>query len=278
MTRRVLAPGASAARRLARVVAAGLTLAVAAGLALPFAAPALAQGSDGDPPTDEGRELFEVRCAVCHGEDGRGAFDVFPRLSGNENLADLATIVTILGQGGNLMPPFADLTADQIAAIATYVRSAWENDFGAVTVPDVVALQDAAARSDDPAAPTATMRTIWDGVFSAAQAERGGALYEAPCGRCHGRRLDGASDDPDMRSSPPLARAAFLRRWDGRSLATLYEYIRATMPESTPGSLPDQEYIDLIAYMLATSGAEPGEEELMPDPVSLAGVRIEQAR
>jgi mono/diheme cytochrome c family protein len=278
VTRRSRATGAFAAQGLAPVIAGGLALVVAAGLALYSAAPVLAQGSDGGAPSEEGRELFEIRCAVCHGEDGRGTSDVFPRLNGNENLADLATIVTILGQGRNLMPPFADLTADQIAHLASYVRSAWENDFGAVTAADVTALRDAAAPSDDTSVAPAAMRTIWDGVFSAAQAERGGALYEAPCGRCHGRRLDGASDDPDMRSSPPLARATFLRRWNGRSLATLYEYIRATMPESTPGSLSDQEYVDLIAYMLATSGAEPGEEELLPDPVSLAGVRIEQAR
>ena len=42
-----------------------------------------------------------------------------------------------------------------------------------------------------------------------------------PCGLCHGRRLNNAPDDPDMRSAPPLARARFLREWERHSLATL---------------------------------------------------------
>jgi hypothetical protein len=56
------------------------------------------------------------------------------------------------------------------------------------------------------------------------------------------------------------------------------QYIRATMPENTPGALSDEEYVDLIAYMLEVSGAPAGEEELRPHPRSLAGVRIEQRR
>ena len=77
-----------------------------------------------------------------------------------------------------------------------------------------------------------------------------------------------------MRSTPPLARARFLRIWEGRSLATLFEYTRATMPESNPSSLTDQEYVDVIAYMLSVGGMPVGGEELQADLGSLARVVI----
>lgn len=81
-----------------------------------------------------------------------------------------------------------------------------------------------------------------------------------------------------MRSTPPLARARFLRTWDGRSLATLFAYTRATMPEDNPGSLTDEEYADVIAYILSVGGMPAGEAELGRDLGGLARVVIEQQR
>ena len=77
-----------------------------------------------------------------------------------------------------------------------------------------------------------------------------------------------------MRSAPPLARARFLRIWDGRSLATLFAYTRATMPEDNPNSLTDQENVDVMAYMLSVGGMPEGDVELEADPRSLARVVI----
>ena len=116
--------------------------------------------------------------------------------------------------------------------------------------------------------------SVWDGVFTEAQAARGRQIYVGACGLCHGRRLNGAPDDPDMVSTPPLARARFLRVWDGRSLATLLAYTQVTMPEDNPGSLNPQEYVDVIAYLLSMSRMPAGGDELPPDPRSLAHIVI----
>ena len=124
----------------------------------------------------------------------------------------------------------------------------------------------------DDAAPAAT--SIWDGVFTDAQAKRGQLAYTGPCDRCHGYKLDGASDDPDMLPAPPAAGPKFLRDWDGRSLAELLEYTRATMPANNPGFLTDQEFVDIIAFMLLASGAPGGESELRSDAQALARVVI----
>lgn len=134
-----------------------------------------------------------------------------------------------------------------------------------VAVPVVIAQQ-----------PAGQLESVWDGVFTEAQATRGQFAYEGSCGFCHGSRLDGAADDPDMRSAPPLARAKFLRDWEGRSLAALFEYTKATMPEDNPGSLSDEEYVDIIAYMLSVSRIPSGNDELQAMPQRLANVVIRQ--
>ena len=134
-----------------------------------------------------------------------------------------------------------------------------------MTVPVAVAQQE-----------IGQMVSVWDGIFTAAQANRGQEVYDGACGLCHGRRLNGAPDDPDMRSTPPLARAKFLREWEGRSLAVLFEYTRATMPENNPGSLTDTEFVDVIAYMLSVSGMPAADEELQADSQSLARTVIQQ--
>ena len=218
---------------------------------------------------EQGRQLYEAHCARCHGASGDGSPPTFPALSGNDRLADAARIVGTIRQGSGNMPPFPALTADETASLASYVRNAWTNDFGSVTTGEAAAALEGSAD----AAPAAS---VWDGVFSEDQATRGRSVYSGACGLCHGRRLNGAPDDPDMRSTPPLARARFIREWEGRSLATLFEYTRLTMPEDNPTSLTDPEYVDVIAYMLSVSGMPAGEEELPPDSRSLAQIVIQQ--
>jgi alcohol dehydrogenase (cytochrome c) len=120
----------------------------------------------------------------------------------------------------------------------------------------------------------ASGQTVWDGVFTEAQAMRGQAVYAAPCGRCHGHKLDGAPDDPDMFPAPPIGGWKFLRNWNGRTLAMLYEYTVSTMPANNPGFLSAQEFVDLLAYMLWASGAPAGPAELLPNPQRLGQIAV----
>ena len=122
------------------------------------------------------------------------------------------------------------------------------------------------AAADEPT--TEDPVTIWDGVYTAAQARRGETIYPAICGRCHGRKLDGAPDDHDFFSTPPIAGPKFLRKWGETSLAALFEYTRTTMPEINPGSLSDQEFLDVLSFMLAVTGAPAGEIDLGVEALS----------
>ena len=113
-----------------------------------------------------------------------------------------------------------------------------------------------------------------DGVYTAEQARRGQAAYTGPCDRCHGFKLDGAPDDPDMLPAPPVAGPKFLRKWNGRTLGSLFEYLRATMPANNPGYLPDAEVADIMAYMLSVSGMPAGGAALAAEPEALASIVI----
>lgn len=96
-----------------------------------------------------GKSLYEENCAVCHQYDGGGVPFMQPELFGSKraNGPKGGVIDMILfgsaaegaGQGefSNEMPGFDFLTDKEIALIATYVRTNFENNGGAVTADDV---------------------------------------------------------------------------------------------------------------------------------------------
>jgi mono/diheme cytochrome c family protein len=251
------------------VAASGLLL-----LALPIVIVqqnAMAQGASA--PVDaallaKGKTVYEANCAECHETAGTGMPPDFPVLVGNDRLADLQSIVRNIRKGQGPMPAFPDLTADDIAAVATYIRNSWTNKVGGVTAQQVTAALDAVAKE-----PPQT--SVWDRVYTVAQATRGRTAYSAICAKCHGRTANGTGD-PDQPKSPALARDAFLRKWEGRTLASLYEYVRVQMPQDNPNSRTPAEYIDSIAHMLMLSNMPAGAKELTPDPVALSGFVIKR--
>jgi mono/diheme cytochrome c family protein len=88
-------------------------------------------------------------------------------------------------------------------------------------------------------------RSVWDGVYTTAQVQRGEKLASSRCVACHGDRLDGGD------SAPPLAGEMFNANWDGVMLLDLFDRVRMTMPLDKPGSLSRQQTADVIAYMLS---------------------------
>lgn len=103
-------------------------------------------------------------------------------------------------------------------------------------------------------------RTPADGVYSAAQATRGGTTYEAHCSACHGRQLEGGL-------APPLAGGAFLRVWDKRPLSEMVDKIEHTMPAAAPGTLSRTQATDVVAHVLRVNGFPAGMSDLRADEV-----------
>jgi mono/diheme cytochrome c family protein len=119
--------------------------------------------------------------------------------------------------------------------------------------------------------------SVWSGVYTKAQSQRGEAFYEGACAHCHGRRLNGAGA-PDQPPAPAIARAGFLRKWAGKPVAELFVLVRTKMPPDNPGTFTDEQAIDSIAHMFAVSSVPPGDKELPADPKALADIAITESK
>ena len=107
-----------------------------------------------------------------------------------------------------------------------------------------------------PAAQGAAARTIWDGVFTQAQALRGRDQYMKSCASCHKADLLGES------AAPPLAGPEFSQRWTGSNVDDLLTTIRRSMPQDAPDSLGTPAYADIVSFLLSINGSPAGESEL----------------
>ena len=114
--------------------------------------------------------------------------------------------------------------------------------------------------------PETSGRTVWDGVYSAAQAERGRRNYDASCSSCHQPGLTGAGE------APPLSGARFMQGWREDTLGSLFTRIRTLMPFDDPATLSDDTYIDIMAYILQVNSFPDGQDELKAE--GLEGIKI----
>ena len=104
------------------------------------------------------------------------------------------------------------------------------------------------------AAHAAGPKTVWDGVYTAGQAERGQTAYTAECSRCHGEDHRGSGN--------VLVGDKFMQQWREDNLHSMYTILRNTMPRNAPRSLAEGTYLDIIAYMLKLNGFPAGTREL----------------
>ena len=116
----------------------------------------------------------------------------------------------------------------------------------------VVAAVPAASQAPAP-------RSVQDGVYTAAQAERGKQVYKQACAECHA--LDWYQGET-------------MQPWDGAPLFDLYELIATVMPQDNPGSLKRREYVDLVAFLLSLNGMPAGAKELPNQPSDLKQILI----
>ena len=118
-------------------------------------------------------------------------------------------------------------------------------------------------------APPAGDRTVWTGVFTDAQAERGRGYFAEHCAECHGTDLRGSG-------SKALIEKRFWSDWQETSVDYLLTQISKNMPFSDDGSLAGSlaqgVYVDIVAHILKSNGFPAGQQALTAD--SSRGVRI----
>lgn len=113
-------------------------------------------------------------------------------------------------------------------------------------------------------------RSIWDGVYTKEQAERGHILYDAKCAECHGDDLEG-----DVVEAPALCGGEFLWKFNAATLEHIFIRIHRDMPLTRSGTLTKEASADLIAYMLSASSLPAGKSELPHEEQLLRLIRIE---
>lgn len=106
-------------------------------------------------------------------------------------------------------------------------------------------------------------RTVWDGVYTEAQAERATGVFGASCAGCHTLTPDG---------NRPLSGEEFWQSHTQKSVSELLTYISKNMPNGNGGSLAPESYNDIVALILKSNGFPAGMIELTP--ASIAGVQI----
>jgi cytochrome c len=132
-------------------------------------------------------------------------------------------------------------------------------------------------RHGPPREPSVADRTVWDSVFTVAQAARGDSIYKAGCVTCHGNALQGGTT-ADFGDSAPLVGADFMASWGGQTLADLYDKIYSSMPADKPKTLDKQVIVDVMAHILNQNHFPAGSTELGPDHDKLNEVKIVPAK
>jgi mono/diheme cytochrome c family protein len=106
-------------------------------------------------------------------------------------------------------------------------------------------------------------RTVWDGVYTEAQATRGTMAFGQSCSGCHALAAQGKA---------PLVGDAFWKSFAQKSVGDVLEFVSTYMPNGNPGSLTEPTYRDIVALMLKSNGFPAGAAELGPD--TIASVQI----
>jgi quinoprotein glucose dehydrogenase len=115
----------------------------------------------------------------------------------------------------------------------------------------------------------APARSVWDGVYTEGQADRGRTVYEERCALCHGQSLEG------VEMAPALTGGQFLSTWNGQSVGDLYERMRTTMPVDDPGSLSRAANADVMAFLLRANKFPSGKVDLPRQNIVLNQILIE---
>jgi quinoprotein glucose dehydrogenase len=118
----------------------------------------------------------------------------------------------------------------------------------------------------------AQQRTVWDGIYSAPQAERGRTEYMKSCAACHAEDLRGRA------TAPSLVEESFAFLYTDVSLGELLDKIQKLMPSDRPGSLPAETYRDIVAFLLQANKFPAGEKEMEADLDALRQVLITTKR
>ena len=123
----------------------------------------------------------------------------------------------------------------------------------------------ASTKTASTGAKSTSAKTTLSGVYTREEADAGKDLYGPLCSSCHLAM--------NQHSTPE-----FRKKWSGKSLSELFTIMRTTMPKNDPGSLADEDYAVVLAYMLQLNKMPPGKAYLSTDTLELRKIRFDTVR
>ena len=136
----------------------------------------------------------------------------------------------------------------------------------------MVAVNTSHAFGASPAVLAQQSQSIWDGIYTREQADRGSLLYAQSCAACHSQDLMGGE------IAPPLTGGQFVSNWDTLSVGELFERVRVSMPANDPGSLSRQKYADILAFVFSKNDFPAGTTELSNKTEWLNQIKVEASK
>jgi quinoprotein glucose dehydrogenase len=124
-------------------------------------------------------------------------------------------------------------------------------------------------------------KTVWSGIYTDKQAQRGEQVYKTECSYCHHDDLSGGFFDNGVGRAPALAGprafdSSFAERWKDMTLAEMVAAVASTMPQQKPASLTVQAYVDVVSFLLLKNNVPAGNVELPIDVDALGQIAITQ--
>jgi S-disulfanyl-L-cysteine oxidoreductase SoxD len=129
---------------------------------------------------------------------------------------------------------------------------------GALLVSCVLPAAGRAQEATPPPAAPAVQISVETGVYTEDQAKKGAATVELICSTCHQPKWFGGPE--------------WKEHWGFGEVYWVYDFIRKNMPYGQPGTLSNQEYRDVVAYMLKNAGYKAGTTELPRTDEGMMGI------
>jgi cytochrome c553 len=211
-----------------------------------------------------GKSSYDGVCARCHGVQLTGGADGGPTLTGGTFLGRWSndTLASLFVKIRDTMPRNTPGTISEDVKVEILAYLLQQNGFPAGTSElkaDLPSLDELRV----------TRQGVWDGVFTAAQAERGrAAAAQGRCTGCHGPELGGTE------RAPALKGPAFLANWEDGSVNRLFTKIRDGMPPGNTDQLAPGPKLDIVTFLLRENGFPAGSVELPSDAETLDAIQI----
>ena len=105
-----------------------------------------------------------------------------------------------------------------------------------------------------------TALTSRSGVYTTEQAAKGKDVHGAACLSCH--------------KAAEFMGEKFWSTLVDRPLLEFFKYIKSDMPQDNPGSLSDDDYVNVIAYIFSLNTMPAGQKPLASDTTTLAKIKV----